>query len=490
MDFELWWLLPIAAAVLRAGLDRRAHRHQAPAARIARAAAVVLPRPQLPAERAARQGDRVVHRGGQGRSADDRPALRAGLAVPPPGRDRPRDPHAPEPARPPRPARRQAQRPRPSSSRRTSIARDCSIAPRSCSPGSTARRSSIRRSGTSSQIYETEKDWPKAISRDAADGGARQAAVLTRRSRNTTASLRRRRCCATHVARRPSARSSRRCATHRGCARANLVAGDLAAQQGDLPAAVAAWQRIESQNPAFLALVADRFADAYRKLDDLRDRHARAAQLPGAISVARSPERAVHADRWSTKGPTPAATLIKDELARNPTLLGLDRLLEAQLLAAPAERRHDLELVKELVAPAHQAPRPVSLRAMRLSRQAVLLALPRLPEMGDVFARGARETPGRLRMDGHDPHAIPARACSSRSTFATSVRALGACRPPRSGVLRLQGRQGAVRRRRARAGALAGRPRLQRLPRSQVSRHSEHRGAGLRRGDAAWRLAC
>ena len=44
-----------------------------------------------------------------------------------------------------------------------------------------------------------------------------------------------------------------------------------------------------------------------------------------------------------------AGALIKDELARNPTLLGLDRLLEAQLLAAPAERRNDLELVKQLV---------------------------------------------------------------------------------------------------------------------------------------------
>ena len=32
MDFELWWLLPIPVALLRAGLDRRAHRHQPPAA--------------------------------------------------------------------------------------------------------------------------------------------------------------------------------------------------------------------------------------------------------------------------------------------------------------------------------------------------------------------------------------------------------------------------------------------------------------------------
>ena len=51
----------------------------------------------------------------------------------------------------------------------------------------------------------------------------------------------------------------------------------------------------------------------------------------------------------SEEGSEAAGALIKEELARNPTLLGLDRLLEAQLLAAPAERRHDLELVKQLV---------------------------------------------------------------------------------------------------------------------------------------------
>jgi lipopolysaccharide biosynthesis regulator YciM len=37
--------------------------------------------------------------------------------------------------------------------------------------------------------------------------------------------------------------------------------------------------------------------------------------------------------------PDAAATLIKDELARNPTLIGLDRLLEAQLIAAPPTAR-------------------------------------------------------------------------------------------------------------------------------------------------------
>ncbi len=165
-------------AVLRAGLDRRAHRHQAPAARVARAAAVVFPRPQLPAERAAGQGDRVVHRGRQGRSADDRPALRARQPVPPPGRDRPRDPHAPEPARPPRPAGRQARRRRCSSSRRTSIAPACSTAPRSCSPSSTARRSSTPSLGFLHLDLRAGEGLAEGDRRHAADGGARQAAVL------------------------------------------------------------------------------------------------------------------------------------------------------------------------------------------------------------------------------------------------------------------------------------------------------------------------
>jgi lipopolysaccharide biosynthesis regulator YciM len=50
-----------------------------------------------------------------------------------------------------------------------------------------------------------------------------------------------------------------------------------------------------------------------------------------------------------SEGPETAYKLVKDELRRNQTLLGLDKLLEAQLLVSPAERRHDLELVRNLI---------------------------------------------------------------------------------------------------------------------------------------------
>jgi lipopolysaccharide biosynthesis regulator YciM len=137
--------------------------------------------------------------------------------------------------------------------------------------------------------------------------------------------------------------------TYRGCTRATLLAGDEKAQQGRTADAIACWQKIESQNPAFLSLAADRVADAYRKLDEreqgIRVLRSFQSQYPSLDLL-----NALFSLVLEHEGPDAAAALIKDELARNPTLLGLDRLLEAQLLAAPADRRHDLELVKGLVA--------------------------------------------------------------------------------------------------------------------------------------------
>jgi lipopolysaccharide biosynthesis regulator YciM len=133
------------------------------------------------------------------------------------------------------------------------------------------------------------------------------------------------------------------------CARATIVLGDVEAQQGNDDMAAAAWQRIESQNPAFLGLVADRLADAYRRNGDVAQ----------GIRVLRNYEdqypsldllNALFSQVLAHEGADAAAQLIKEELVRNPTLLGLDKLLEAQLMSAPVERRHDLELVKGLVA--------------------------------------------------------------------------------------------------------------------------------------------
>jgi len=60
----------------------------------------------------------------------------------------------------------------------------------------------------------------------------------------------------------------------------------------------------------------------------------------------------------TASGPQEAYRLVRDEVRRNPTLLGLDKLLEAQLLDVPAERRQDLQLTKQLI---HQHSRSLAL---------------------------------------------------------------------------------------------------------------------------------
>ena len=117
----------------------------------------------------------------------------------------------------------------------------------------------------------------------------------------------------------------------------------------DFEKSIEHWKRIESQNPAYLALAAQRLLEAHREAGRAEE---------GLRLLAGYLERYPSLDLLDTvfqqtleaKGPEDAYKLVRDELRRNPTLLGLDRLLEAQIIgAATPERRGDLELVRNLV---------------------------------------------------------------------------------------------------------------------------------------------
>ena len=137
-------------------------------------------------------------------------------------------------------------------------------------------------------------------------------------------------------------------AANRKCVRATILQGDLAWSCGDTDAAIEAWTRVETQNAVYVALVAGKLMEAYRKLG----RTEQGIQLLRAY-LERHPsldllDSVVQAEQ-ALGGPEAAYTLVRDELRRNPTLLGLDKLLEAQILMAPVERRPDLELMKNLI---------------------------------------------------------------------------------------------------------------------------------------------
>ena len=134
----------------------------------------------------------------------------------------------------------------------------------------------------------------------------------------------------------------------RKCVRANLILGEWSASEGSHAEAIEIWKRIEGQNPAYLFLVADKLLESYRALgktqEGLNLLRGFQERYP-ALDLLNAAFQAT----LETAGVDAAYRLVRDDLRRNPSLLGLDKFLEAQEIDAPPEKRADLQLTKSLV---------------------------------------------------------------------------------------------------------------------------------------------
>lgn len=136
--------------------------------------------------------------------------------------------------------------------------------------------------------------------------------------------------------------------SNRKCIRANALRGEWEAKSGDHEAAIAYWKKIESQSPAHLCLVAENLLGSYKALNRLQeglqllrgyqDRYPALEMLNVLFQAT-----------LETEGLDPAYRLVRDDLRRNPNVLGIDKLLEAQILEASPEKKNDLQLIKDLV---------------------------------------------------------------------------------------------------------------------------------------------
>ncbi len=135
---------------------------------------------------------------------------------------------------------------------------------------------------------------------------------------------------------------------NRKCVRASLLQGDLLLQEGRQEAAIEAWQRIEQQDPAYLALIAQRLLESYRKLER---RDEGIALL--SVYLERYPSLdlldVVYQLVLEAKGVEAAYRLVQAELQRNPTLLGLEKLMSARLPLVAPDVRPDVELAKTII---------------------------------------------------------------------------------------------------------------------------------------------
>ena len=205
------------------------------------------------------------------------------------------------------------------------------------------------------EIYEQEKDWLKAIEiaqqLETVTGQSHQKEIANFYCEMASREI---------MESRPEAARphlERALTHHRLCVRANVLLGDLEIALNRHEAAIDAWKRIEMQNPEYLALVAERLIGAYKHLDKANEG---LNLLRGLLDKYSSLDvlNVVFTCILEQQGAEPAYQLVRDEMQRSPTLLGLDKLLEAQLLDAPVQRRQDLELVKNLV---HQHTRTLAM---------------------------------------------------------------------------------------------------------------------------------
>ncbi|MDQ3026211.1 MAG: lipopolysaccharide assembly protein LapB [Pseudomonadota bacterium] len=195
-------------------------------------------------------------------------------------------------------------------------------------------------------IYIQEKDWAKAV------GAAKKLEVSAKRNyQKEIANYYCELAITEHVHNRPEAAEehlARALEANRKCVRANVLRGEWLARAGRHDAAIDAWKAIESQDPAYFGLAAEGMVESYKALGRLGEGLALLRGLqhrfPGLDLL-----NVVYQATAEHEGDEAAWRLVRDEVRRNPTLVGLDRMIDAELIRAPAERRQDLQLMKNLV---------------------------------------------------------------------------------------------------------------------------------------------
>jgi lipopolysaccharide biosynthesis regulator YciM len=196
------------------------------------------------------------------------------------------------------------------------------------------------------EIYQLEKDWEKAIaaaaSIEADTGQSLQKEIAQFHCEHAMSLL--------SQSRPDEARGEAEAAlrANRKAVRAQVILGDIAAQAGQHERAIEAWQKVETQDPLYLSLVAAKMVESYRQLGRLKEA---LTLLSGYLERYPSLDLLDVAFQLclELEGAEAAYKLVRNELRRSPTLLGLDKLLEAQVMSAPPAQQADLQLVKNLI---------------------------------------------------------------------------------------------------------------------------------------------
>ena len=196
------------------------------------------------------------------------------------------------------------------------------------------------------EIFQREKEWPRAIEEamglQESGAGSRQkeiAQFYCEMAQDALVHL--------HVDQAEEL-LDKSLAADRNNVRATLLTGDAQLAKGDVEGALLTWRRVEQISVPHTALVAQRMMDGYRKVGRPQEGvNLLKSYLEQASSIDLL--EVVYKEVLELDGLDAAKDLVVNELRRTPTLLGLDKLLEARLVDAPASVVSELSMVKNLV---------------------------------------------------------------------------------------------------------------------------------------------
>lgn len=205
------------------------------------------------------------------------------------------------------------------------------------------------------EIYQKEKDWLKAIDI------SQRLTALTGVSHGSEAAFFYCELAAVELARKnidaAAVHLEQALVANPQGVRATIMLGDIALMQGSVAQAIEIWRRVEQQDAQYLPLVAERLLQAYRQSNN---ENGGIALLENYLAAYPSLDlmNVLFNAVLQRDGAEAAYKLVRNELKLHPSLLGLNKLLEATLLDMKVERRADVELVKNLV---HQRTRTLAM---------------------------------------------------------------------------------------------------------------------------------
>lgn len=133
------------------------------------------------------------------------------------------------------------------------------------------------------------------------------------------------------------------------CVRASILLGELEASENRDPEAIKAWKRVETQDPQFLGEVARPVSDAYRRMGDeeglytylgnVLKRHQGVGLMLELVDIIKE-----------QNGIDAAEKFVVRYLRQDPSVYGLERLIELNMLQSDGRAREDLVLLKGIIS--------------------------------------------------------------------------------------------------------------------------------------------